>query len=663
MSILHGTPDPRNAARVEQVRFAGQLPRLVFGAMIGVLWLLGCASRPTGPDIGRLPTITSGDPVAEGELSEAREARNQGKPALAERLYRRLLQERPDDPLAALAKLELGQLLLQRESYGEAQRLFSEVQSHPQPAVAEQARFLEAVARAKLGDSEVAARTLRDMVGRTVAPEDTGLLLLTLAQAEIDTENMDRAVIALDRLLSDTSVLPEDRAAGEQQLTLLLERRATPEQVNQMLDAIEPESPTYEPVLRRALADAQAARDDARVRELLEDFQDAGIPLDDDLRALAMQAAEPQEANPQAIGAILSLSGRARRVGEYALRGLMLAANLPPQEPAGAQSPQLVFRDDSGDPLKAVKAVDELVNIHRVVAIIGPMEAQAARAAAQRAAELGVPLLALSPTSGLTDLGPNVFQALPTAAAEAQTLAAYARSQGQERIAILHPDNIYGVTMRDLFTQAAQAMGLAVVAMQEYAAGDTAFGRQVAELEKQSFDALFLPDGSERIALIAPALAAGGLWSQVSASEEPPRGRGVQVLAPSVGFSPELVSKSGRYLQGAVFTTPYAANEMDADSREFAARYMEQFGTEPNAFSAVAHDAYSLVLAATHSGAVTREAVVYQLPTQRAPSLIALRNGLANQGGPTMPVRALQLVGDAMREAHIGPMVQPQSAY
>lgn len=633
-------------------------------ARLGLLLALfalvfGCTTGRQGPDIGRLPTITSADPQAEAELQRAQAAQTQGRYGDAEQLYRNFIGQRGDDPLAAVAQLELGKLLLAREAYQEARGLFQTLAEHRQPAMSEQGRFYMAVAMAHMGEQEEAARILRSMVGRTVAPEDTGLLLLTLADAEMDLDNAEGAVVAINRLLESDNALPQDQKAASERLHILLERQATPEQVNLMLDAIPPGSPTYEPILRRAVGDAQVAGDVSRIRELIGYFEAAGIPLDDDLRALSLQASAPSDANPQAVGAILSLSGRTRQVAEYALRGLMLAADLPPSGPMQVDAPKLVFRDDGGRADRAIQAVDELVNIHRVIAIIGPMDPVAARAAAQRAAELSVPLIALSPASGIVDAGDTVYQAFPSALAEVETLVAFARDQGRRRLAVLYPHNAYGLALRDhVHTAVAEFGGLEIVGEENYQDGDTAFGRQIAALARTGFDAILVPDSSSRLALIAPALAAAGLWSTLPGEAAPNEGRSIQLLAPSVGFSAALVAKSGRYLQGAAFTTPYAPNDIDANSLEFADRYRAQFATEPDAIAAVAHDAYVLVSTATSNGALDRQTLSSQLENQKAQDAVSLRSGLGHNRGPSMPIRVLQLVGDNMEEATLGSMQQ-----
>ena len=61
---------------------------------------------------------------------------------------------------------------------------------------------------------------------------------------------------------------------------------------------------------------------------------------------------------------------------EQAVKGLQVDAGLPETGPTAPGAPQLVLRDTGGDPERAVHAVEELVSLHRAIAIIGPIDGQ-----------------------------------------------------------------------------------------------------------------------------------------------------------------------------------------------------------------------------------------------------------------------------------------------
>lgn len=638
---------------------------LVAGALAVVsAWACGQSS---GPDIGRLPVLTSDDPKAETEFREAKELEARGRKEAAKKKYREFLHARPDDALIPLVQINLGRLLLKEKKDGEALALFSSVAQHSQPAVAEQGQFLAAIAEQRLGRHADAIEALAPMVGRTIDPKDTLELMRTLADAYRDEGKVFEALTTLDRLQADAALPEPDRKTARDEIVEIVSSKATPADVRKALDELDPKGFAYPHVLARAVKDADAAHDLERTRELMKLLQEHNIPMDDELSAIALRAAAPSDANPAAVGALLSLSGRARRVGEQALRGLMLAANLPAQGPRPPNAPAIVFRDDGGDPERAIQAVNELVSQHRVIAIIGPLDAQVAMAAGARAQELGVPLLALTPAGTPNTLGAMVFRYFPTPQAEARALARAAKARGAKTYAALYPDTAYGKAMLEAFGKEATAVGLTQGPLQSYAANATSFGSEAAALEKQSFDVLFVPDSAQQVALIAPALAAAGLWSTAGPPHEGMTGRaaraaakrggdsnkparGIVLVAPSVAFDPNLPKLAGRYLQGAMFSVPFDPQSTGGPVPQFVQKFSEAFGSSPDIYAAFAHDAYRLVRGTVDAGATTRSSLAEKLPQAKDAGAVTGTKGFTPTREAAEPTRVIELQGDTFGE-------------
>jgi branched-chain amino acid transport system substrate-binding protein len=639
---------------------------LLIAGAFAVLSVWAC-KQAAGPDIGRLPILTSDDPKAEAEFREAKDLETRGKKEAAKKKYREFLHGRPDDALVPLVQINLGRILLKEEKDGEALALFSSVAQHPQPAVAEQGQFLAAIAEQRLGRHSDAIEALAPMVGRTIDPKDTLELLRTLADAYRDEGKVFEALTTLERLQADTALPEPDRKIARDEIIENISSKATPADIRKALDELDPKGFAYPHVLVRAVKDADATHDLDRTRQMMKLLQEHNIPMDDELSAIALRAAAPSDANPAAVGALLSLSGRARRVGEQALRGLMLAANLPAQGPKPPNAPTIVFRDDGGDPERAVQAVNELVSQHRVIAIVGPLDLQVAMAAGARAQELGVPLLALTPAGAPNAIGDMVFRYFPTPQAEARALAQAAKARGAKTYAVLYPDTAYGKAMLEAFGKEAVAVGLTQGPLQSYASGATSFGTETAALEKQSFDALFVPDSAQQLALIAPALAAAGLWSAAGPPHEgmtarearvaAKRGgdsnkptRGIVLIAPSVAFDASLPKLAGRYLQGAMFSVPFDVQSTSAPVPQFVTKFQEAFGSSPDMFAAFAHDAYRLVRATVDAGATTRDSLAEKLPKAKDSGAVTGTKGFTSSREAAEPTRVIELQGDSFGE-------------
>lgn len=643
------------------MRFYSRLFRVL--CVVCALCAAVACKQAQGPDIGRLPVLTSDDPKAEAEKRQADELAARGKRDAAAKKYRDFLHSRPDDALVPLVQLSLGRIYLEEKRDGEALALFSSVSLHPEPAVAEQGRFYAGISEQRLGRYAEAIDALAPMVGRTIKPEDTLELLKTLAAAYRGEGKNFEAIATLEQLQGDAALPQAAREAARKEITDVVQHAANSADIRRALDELDAKGFAYRVVLMRAVKDADAAHDLDRTRELLSLLQEHNVPMDEELTAIMLRAAAPSDANPAAVGALLPLSGRARHVGEQALRGLMLAANLPAQGPRPPNAPSIVFRDDGGDPARAVQAVDELVTQHRVIAIIGALDAQVALAAGARAQERGVPLLALTQGGALSGLGEMVFRYFPTPQSEARSLASAAKARGATSFAVLHPQTVYGEAMLAAFQKEALAVGLTPGPVQSYASGATSFGTEAAALEKQPFDALFVPDSAQQLALIAPALAAAGLWSApgkpvseararaaARKGQENKPTRSIVLVAPSVAFSPDLPKLAGRYLQGALFSVPFDPQSTQAPVPAFVQHFQEAFGSAPDMFAAFAHDAYRLVRSAVDAGATTRSALAARLPAARDAELVTSTRGFTPTREAAEATHVIELDGDVFSE-------------
>jgi ABC-type branched-subunit amino acid transport system substrate-binding protein len=311
----------------------------------------------------------------------------------------------------------------------------------------------------------------------------------------------------------------------------------------------------------------------------------------------------------RAIGVILPLQDKYAPFGEAVQRGIDMAlAERSPQAPSLA----FVVRDAGSDPEENRRAVAQLVNEERVMAIIGPLTGGAAVAAGAEAERLQIPLLALAQKEGVPEIGDYVFRAALTSYRQVETLVRYAiEREGRQRFAILAPDNRLGQEFADLFSQAVLRHGGKVVSRQEYSDSASDFrtpikllkgenpaipdaqtkesSRLVGRSAPLSFDVLFIPDVGERVALIASYLAYYGVEN-------------VQLLGTSAWNTPELLERSARYVDGAVFTVGFYAESAQPRVRDFVARYSELYGEEPSILEVEGYDLARLLIGLLERG-------------------------------------------------------------
>ena len=611
---------------------------IAIGLVLAFALSAGC---PKEPGETTLPLVTTDDPAAEAAIEEARERAANGDTPGARSAYEDFLRAHGSDPLVPIARLELGQLMLAEGRYEAARAHFAPVAEHDDPAMAERGSFYLGVALHLLGDSAGAIARLKPMVGRTVDPRETALLLQTLGAAAEQTGDRIGAVEAYDTLLSE-AVPEDDKDQARERLADVIGRLGGQE-AYVLFGRLDRRGETWPSVSRHAVQEAFAAGDLGRVAELIHALEEAGVPLDEELRAMALRAGRTGQVRAQAIGAILPLSGRGREVGQNALHGLMLAAGMPLQGPPSRGTPRLHFRDSGGDPERARAAVEDLATLHQVVAIIGPVSGAAATAAAERAEDLGVPLLSLAPSGPRVEPGGQVFRIFGGPTEEAAALVRAARRRGATRFASLHPAHGYGRAMTRALQEAAQAAGAEWAGAVSYDPAATSFGEPIDRLEALTFDALLVPDGGRRIALVAPALAAKGLWS----GSAPEGQRAIQLLLPSPAVNDALIRNAGRYVNGALFASQFHAGSASGDGAAFVAAFRDRFGGDPDSYAAAAYDAFRLLaraVAATRRGdEVDRAQVTRWLAQSDGFATVGSSAGLSATRGPARLPRVLEL--------------------
>jgi branched-chain amino acid transport system substrate-binding protein len=640
---------PRLPPVLQVVRDWARPARSVLGTMCVAFALLGCPRGSGASDVTTLPPIHTDDPVAEADLRTADEAADRGQLDEAREAYRAFLTAHPADPLLPLAHLGLARVFIDAGTPEQALTELDVVIAHPDPVIAERGRFWRGIALHLAGRSAEAIEALTPLVGRTTDPEETYLLLQTLAAAGRATSDHVTTLAALDELIrtrTDEAERSEARERARETVDSALEDAS----VARAYDTLPRDGEVWPMVAVRALNMAYDHGEVARVRAIAADLTARGLDLPDDARALLERTDRLERADPRVIGAVLPLSGEGRDVGRHALEGLMLAAGTPSDGPAAPDAPLLVFRDDGGDPARAAEAVEELITVHSAIAIIGPLTGPTARAAAERAAALGVPLITLTPVS-TESTSASIFQLFPSLAEEADALVAAARGRGASRIVVLHAAGGYGNAMRAAIEAAAARGGATYVGAESYEPTATSFGPVITRLAARSFDAVVLADASARVALLAPALAAAGLTVAAGTSSTAPR-RAVTVLVPSAGFDARLVRSAGRYLQGAIFGTLFSAATAEGEARSFVDAYTARFGSEPDAFAAYAHDAFTLIRGGVLSGQTTRGGMATYLSGTGGARTLGASSGLSSSRHTAHALRLVTLSGEAFTALH-----------
>ncbi|MCP4604058.1 MAG: ABC transporter substrate-binding protein [Proteobacteria bacterium] len=582
-----------------------------------------------------IPDSTASDnPEVEKEFRKARELYENDKDKEADGAFARLVADHPTDPLARMAAIYRALIALSRDDPSHARKLLESIVGDDDP-VAERAAFYDGVALHRLGQHKAAIDRLTPFIGRLTDPRENLLLLDTLWKAAKSSGNTKTAVIWIDSYLAHAPQA-EDRVAAFISLEKLINEMDNIGELEDLGKSLHPDESAWPMVMARLTKlhfDSGRLEKASKVLEKIDAQKRGDEPA---VKDIASSFEQRTSLDLNAVGCIVPLSGRSRLVGEAVLKGVMLGAKAIPLGDNGGLS--VTIRDSGGDPKRAAEAVDELVLAEHVTAIVGPLDGNAALAAAERAEELEVPMLTLSIREDLPEGRRFVFREFATNRSEVKALVDAARRAGHRRFAVFYPDNGYGRTMRGLMADELSSLGLILADEVKYAPRDTAFVDKANELAAAEFDALFIPTSAAHIALLAPALAAAGLWSTGEGEEPAGPGRAVQLLVPSIGRAPDLIRRAGRYLEGALFTS-FLEGEASLGGAGFVEEFYVEYKTKPSYLAGFGHDAVVLVAGAIRSGARNREGIRRWLSESDKvdPNTLPLATpftGFSDSGGP-----------------------------
>jgi ABC-type branched-subunit amino acid transport system substrate-binding protein len=600
-------------------------PALAFVLALAAAALVSACPGRTRRNVGvHMPVPTDGDQQALRRFEETRTRflRDGGpdQAAATTSQFEAIARDFPDDPIAPHALLFAGMAALDAGQYDRAGDNLEEVvrDEGADPAVRARGRLFHGVTLVYQGKHEQALAAL----GEARAALDGGnkdeqaAFFAATAEASAATGRTDDAIAAYDAW--HPVARASERAYALSRIRSLVEEldEAAVRRVYGQLPS--KDGPAAALVGARLAAQLDARGDRDRAEEVRSEIKDARERLG---LGGGIQAGDGSGGDAGRVGAILSLSGKRNRLGDFAMRGLSLAASAFEERDASASRLgfprpfQLMVRDDASRAQGAAAGVEALVR-DGVIAVIGPDDGRSVERAARRAAELGVPLVSLHPAAELLEGidSPFVFHAVHSAEQRARALGRSALAAGVRDFAIFAPDSGYGRKVGDAFRQAVEQGGGQVVVEERYPAGATSFQGQVGKLKKP-FQALFVPDRASTLELIAPALAAANLVARPP-GQKSKRGRTFWLLSTADVVEPRFLRSAGRYSAGAVLAPGFYADRTDPRIGQFVAEYEREFRRTPTALDAYAFDGAWAVRSAVERGAQNRRDVATALATQ-----------------------------------------------
>lgn len=302
------------------------------------------------------------------------------------------------------------------------------------------------------------------------------------------------------------------------------------------------------------------------------------------------------------IGGLAPLTGNVSVYGIATNNGIKLAVNRI-NKAGGVLGKQIEYicYDEKGDPTEAVTAYNKLVQIDKIVALVGDVTSKPTMAVAQKAVKDGLPMITATGTAAdITKAGNNIFRACFIDPFQGELMADYAAQKLSAKTAAIIYDNgdDYSTGVANAFETAAKAAGITITNKEAYQSGSVDFKSQLTKIKAGNPDVIMVPVYYSDVALIA-------------------------VQAKEVGISAKLLGADGwdgvlekidksnlDSVKDCYFCSQYSTESTDADLQAFLKEYKAAYNIEANMFAVLGYDAMGMMASAINKAGSTDSAKI-----------------------------------------------------
>lgn len=293
---------------------------------------------------------------------------------------------------------------------------------------------------------------------------------------------------------------------------------------------------------------------------------------------------------PVRVALLLPLSGdpALAGVGTSLANASRLAIDFVEASPTIAENITIVLKDTGTAPGGAAQAASQAV-AEGASLILGPLRADQVSAAGSVARSAGIPLIGFSNNAGAASPGVYLLSVLPEA--EMKRSLRYIQAQGRRGIAGIFSTSDYGRAQETAFRQMAATLGIAPVAVFNFAGpaeAQSVVSRAAPMMLSGQIDALFIPDR-------ATAPTFGTLLAQAGID------RNRVTLVGSADWEGDPTIRQSPSLAGAYYP---AVDESGLNA--IRGEYQAKFGTQPHPLATIAYTATILANVNTLSTATPR---------------------------------------------------------
>jgi branched-chain amino acid transport system substrate-binding protein len=287
------------------------------------------------------------------------------------------------------------------------------------------------------------------------------------------------------------------------------------------------------------------------------------------------------------IGQISALSGFGADVGQEERNGALLAVEyINSNGGVNGRKIEMISEDVSIDKLKVTSsAIQKLVNVDKVLAIVGPQWDDAASIAVPLSKELKIPIVSPNSSPQVEEkIGSDYFfGTFYSDEVGIKTILKFAKERGYKRIAIVQPANFgFWKYTADLMKNNAGMYGVEIVS-EEYGndLANTDYKTLIAKTKQKNPDAVF------------------GAYAELEClfiQQAKNQGLNAPLLSTESAGTPKALKDCPSTIEGSLY---YSTPRQDPKYKEFENSYTTRFGSKPLSPSAVtSYDAMLVVVEA-----------------------------------------------------------------
>jgi branched-chain amino acid transport system substrate-binding protein len=316
---------------------------------------------------------------------------------------------------------------------------------------------------------------------------------------------------------------------------------------------------------------------------------------------ILLTAGTSWSAEPIKMGSVMRLSIGAED-GIPCRRGVEMAvAEVNKAGGIKGQKVELITENEKDSPAASVNAVQKLINVDKVVAMVGPMTSGDVMAAVKIVDEAKLAMVTPTATTPkLSGAAAYVYRGCSRIDTQAKVLTDYvAKNWKPKTVAIFFSNEPYGKGCAALFTKFFEKHGIKVVATESFMRGSRDFKPQLTTIKAANPDILFIPGYTPET---APA-----------AAQARQLGMKQRILGVYGDMNPGYIKLAGKAAEGHLIGGEYDEAYNTPKNQKFIKDYAElvKKNNDPYniMFAALSYDAASMILAGMKQNGPTSEGI------------------------------------------------------